>query len=178
MAGADTSAEPLIDALTVSTLASRGALEDAALLAASLARRHPDFAPGRALHELLNDASMDEQARLAALDHWSRHLRAVLDETLAARQREAERQARIERVLDERLWPAARAEEGSTEPMLVSVLLDEAASDPGARLTAAGFEIVAEASGRRHVVASAATARLRELAQLDVVRRVEPLQPQ
>jgi hypothetical protein len=94
-----------------------------------------------------------------------------------------QRESRLRRVLDRRLWPVAfdppATDAGPAEDptILVSILVSEVSQESLAALSEAGLEILAKVERARHVVGRVSRDRLRAVADLAIVRRIEPVQP-
>jgi hypothetical protein len=150
-------------ALVIGARTEQGQLEEAAALAEDLATARPDYATGVKMRDTLTDDTLEPaevKSRIATLAE-----QAAQD--LAAARAEAQRRARLNRVLD----PALRS---TTEDRpRVTVLVTDVGAATNRALREAGLEIEAAAESLPIVVGRVELSNLEKLALLDEVRRVE-----
>ncbi len=173
-------------ALAVADLVKNGEIDDAKALAQALADARPDYAIGVKMRDVLVDESVDERERDATIAELGEEARNQLEAAVA----KARRQARVRRVLDERLYEMVvqlrstedRAEDSATrkdraarkEPLRLTVLVTSVDDETKQALTEAGLTIEATATSLPMVVGTATVSDLEKLALLDIVRRIEP----
>jgi hypothetical protein len=175
-------------ALLVAELAARDWLVEARLLAAALASAGEEYDIASAMSATLIDESLDDEERGLRMGSLDLLASERIHETVQAAILIIEREQRIARVLDERLWPLVTTDDAAgdgTLPkgvamhsdggVLVALLPTDVTKSTQDALHARGLSIESVTSSNV-IVGSVLPARLAELALSESVRRVEPVE--
>ncbi|MCH8164700.1 MAG: VWA domain-containing protein, partial [Planctomycetes bacterium] len=173
-------------AMGVADLVKEGEIDDAKTLAQALADGRPDYEIGVKMRDALADESLDEAQRDATIAELGEEARKQLEAVIA----KARREARLRRVLDERLYemvvqprpaedraedsPARKDKAARKESLRLTVLVTSVDDETKQALAEAGLTIEATATSLPMIVGAATVRDLETLALLDIVRRIEP----
>ncbi|NNF44458.1 MAG: hypothetical protein HKN62_15715, partial [Phycisphaerales bacterium] len=145
--------------------------EVAQRLADDFVEAYPGVESLEALTATLADGTMPEATRANQIAA----MRADAQETLANVEEHLKRETHVRRVLDARLWPLLTPGPSADTPaIVVSVLVTDVSAATLAALAEVGLVVEGNSSAPAVVVGKIAPDRLRDLALLETVRRVQP----